>query len=485
MTNAYPKGITILDDDAEKSAYSKDNNIKDGYTPKAIARLKNSDEVVDLVRWANLSSTPLIPVSSSGSRRRGDTVPAVDGAVIADLSGLRGLKNADERDRVAIIEPGVDFSIIDELLKPSNLRALRPLKPRKGKSVLASYLDREPFINPDEHWDASDPLGGASIVLGNGDSILTGGAALEGSLEDQLGHGHRHVFSQGPHSTDMLRVVQGSQGSIGMVTWAAIMCEPIPSIEKSWFACSDSLDAVTGLARDLLHRRIGNVLFIVDAVQLALLLGKNTSEFEVLSERLPAWALFTSIRGTGHNPSGKIQWQSNDLTACAKTHGVSLHEAIEGFGAQNFAADLRKSEDGAYQDRAYGAHKELFFMQSFSGLNPVIEAMRANTEASPYSNKQIGTYIQPMTQGVNLHVEFTMPYDSKADAVEQKNIGSFWETAVKTCADYGAYFSRPYGEWKDLAFESHPDVVYMMSKAKGILDPNDIMNPNRLPYGSF
>lgn len=483
MPNKYPSKLNVETGASSVSPFSTDRDTKIGHTPAAVAKLRDSDEVVDLIKWANKNAVSLIPVSSTGDRRRGDTVPADEGVVVADLTEMRALKHADKRDKIAIIEPGVDFASIDGLLSPYGLRAHRPLKPRAGKSVVASYLDREPITSPDDHWDVSDPMGGTSLVLGSGDFVLTGGAAVEGSLEDQITRGNRHMLQTGPSSIDLLRVAQGAQGSLGIMTWAAVYCERIPAVEKSWFACADNLEAVMNMARDILHRRISTTLFIVDNTQLALLMGGDAAKFLELSKSLPDWTLFITTAGIHHDPEEKVQWQSEEIAEYAQQYGVELHEQLQGNSSTAFASNLRKTETESYKDRPYGAHKELFFLRSYSKAGKAVSNMRDFVTGSEFSSQPIGTYIQPMVQGVYSHVEFTFPYQPQGGEQIQK-VNAFWRSAAKACASSGAFFSRPYFEWSELAFESNTNALKMLNSTKSLLDPNNIMNPKRFPYGS-
>jgi hypothetical protein len=476
-----PGALSASSEVVRCAPYASDRDTEEGFSPAAVVTPKRLEDVQALVKWANDASVPIVPVSSTGPRRRGDTVPQVPDCVIADLSGMQRLVHADRRDKIAIVEAGVSFGMIDDLLRPHDLRAYRPLKPRAGKSVLTSYLDREPTLVPDMQWDISDPFGGTAMVLGNGDLCKTGGAAVEGTLEEQLKRGHRQLFAAGPAHIDLVRITQGAQGSLATMVWGAIYCEPIPKVEKSFFASADSLGTLVALSRDLLDRRLCSTLFIVDGVQLAMLMGKTSGDLERLSAALPAWTAFVSLAGYQHRPEQRVEWQTKDLVACAKTHGADLSEQIAGITAETFAADLRISEDRQYQDRFLGGHKELFFLQSFSKLETVVAAGQSKLTTGPLASRKIGTYIQPMVQGTFCHIAFTMPCLPE-DTGAGTPIDTQWREAIMTCDAAGAFFSRPYGDWFDLAFRDAPNAKRMMNSAKTILDPKGIMNPKRLPY---
>lgn len=478
MPTNFPDGIVISENGAE--SFEAVAKVGVGCKPKAVAKLRGTEEIRALVNWANKNLTAVVPVSSIGPHTRQSAMPLVDDAIIADLSGMTSVLNVDARDKMMVIEPGVSFGEIDDFLLPYGLRVYRPLKPRNGKSLIASYLDREPLINPNDHWDSSDPFGGTCLVLGNGDVSLTGTAAIDGTLEEQLSKGHRHMYPSGPTNIDLLRVTQGSQGSLAILTWASVYCERLPTFQKSIFASANNLDKVAALARDMLHRRNGSTLFIVDQVQLALLMSSTQEDFQKLSRYLPEWTLFITFSGGYHDPEGKVEWQFSALEECAEKHGVVLNESLESIAASEFEESLRRSEVGSFRDTPFGAHKELFFLQSFSALSRVTNSMVEFAKNSALSTHPIGTYIQPMAQGAHCHVEFTLPYSPSDQAVSTLN--QLWGEAIEICADNGAFYSRPYAPWLAAAFDDKRGTELMISAAKHVLDPNGIMNPNRFPY---
>ncbi len=481
MSEVLPAHIQWIDDAMSCRAFASELNGKEGCTPKAIVKPDSTEDVVALLGWANATGTPVVPVSSTGTRRRGDTLPTCDNTVIADLSGMRKLIHADSRDKIAIIESGVDFGSIDQLLEPHGLRAFRPLAPRAGKSVIASYLEREPILGANDHWDVGDPFGGTGVVLGNGKYAPTGGAAIEGTLAEQLARGHRHMVPVGPINLDILRVLQGAQGSLGIMAWAAIYCERIPSLEESWFLTADSLEPVIAVAGELLMRRLGNKVFIVDRVQLALLLAHDQATFLQLVDALPKWTLFVSLSAQQYAPRDKMAWQLEELKACGAHHGLRPQQALAGHSANDLASTLGRPQSSFFRDRVFGSHLELFFLQQLDRLASFPPLVRNCLNENGFSSTPLGIYIQPMAQGTYCHVEFTLP--CRVDAFEtHSKLAGAWRTAAERCADAGGFFSRPYGDWADIAFNRAPDIHPLMSMTKSIFDPGNVMNPGRLPY---
>ncbi len=90
-------------------AYSRDQSFVPPRMPRLVVKPKNADEVQSIVKWANQTGTPLVPVSSGPPHFRGDTVPSTGGAMIIDLSRMKRIIRIDRRNRIIMIEPGVTF----------------------------------------------------------------------------------------------------------------------------------------------------------------------------------------------------------------------------------------------------------------------------------------------------------------------------------------------------------------------------------------
>ena len=134
---------------------SNKQEILEGYSgdisPSMVVWPTSTNEVVQIVAWANSNSVALVPVSSGRPRRRGSSLPKVENSVIVDLSRMKKIIRVDTKNKVAMIEPGVTFGELIPELKKNGLRPLMPLLPKASKSVLASCLDREATTIPRFH----------------------------------------------------------------------------------------------------------------------------------------------------------------------------------------------------------------------------------------------------------------------------------------------------------------------------------------------
>ncbi|EIZ79630.1 FAD dependent oxidoreductase, partial [Novosphingobium sp. Rr 2-17] len=157
------RSIGLNAEDASLAPYMPANPSGREAAPLAIVKPRSTEEIAAVIGWARKNGTAVTTFSSgSGTRLRGAT--AERPTVFVDLSNMNHLLQVDQQDAVAVIEPGVTFGDIDALLAPHGLRAFKPLLPRASKSVLTSYLEREPNLQSSEQWDVLDPFGGAQLL---------------------------------------------------------------------------------------------------------------------------------------------------------------------------------------------------------------------------------------------------------------------------------------------------------------------------------
>jgi len=265
----------VIQEPAILDSYSKDMSFVGSIRPDCIVRLRTADDAERLVKLARKTKTPLIPVSSGAPHYRGDTVPSVGGSIIVDLGGMKKIIRVDRVNRTILFEPGVTFGELIPAATKEGLRLNMPLLPRSTKSVTASMLEREPVVMPSYHWDIADPLQCVEVVFGTGDKFRTGAAAGPGDLEDQWKAGGGQVEAAGPSTASWYRVIGGSQGTMGIVTWSSSRCEILPKLEEPYLAGSSELDGIMDMAHWLVRLRIPNECFILNKMDLAAMMAKN------------------------------------------------------------------------------------------------------------------------------------------------------------------------------------------------------------------
>ena len=74
----------VFNDPAILENYSKDSSFCNPMKPRLLVKANNVNEVQKIVKWANKTNTPLIPVSSGPPHYKSDTIAGVPQAVPRD-----------------------------------------------------------------------------------------------------------------------------------------------------------------------------------------------------------------------------------------------------------------------------------------------------------------------------------------------------------------------------------------------------------------
>ena len=468
---------------AALDAYSSDISFVNAVKPICVVKPKKAGDIQKIVKLANETQTPLVPVSSGPPHFRGDTVPSIGGAIVVDLSGMNKIINVDRARRVAMVEPGVTFGELIPAAEKEGIRLNLPLLPRKTKTVVGSLLEREPVIMPKYQWDISDPLACLGVVFGNGDEFRTGQAAGPGTIEEQWAVGGVQKAPYGPGVASWHRLVQGAQGTIGIATWASMRCELLPSVEEPFVVGSSNLDTLLELSSWLIRLRMVNECFILNSTNLAAIMAKKWPKgYQSLKDALPAWTLFYNVAGYEVLPEERVSSYIQDITDITKRQGVEATKATGGISANEILKAVQQpSPEPYWKLRCKGACEDVLFLTINDKLEGLIGTMNEAAEKAGYSTAEMGVYIQPIVQGTGVHCEFNLFYDPK-NSSEANRVKGLSTAAVKALMAGGAFFSRPYGENAGMIINRDAATIAVLNKLKKMFDPNKVMNPGKVCF---
>ncbi|MFX1475322.1 MAG: FAD-binding oxidoreductase [Promethearchaeota archaeon] len=460
--------------------YAQDLSFTTPSTPLGVVWPRNTEDVQKIVLAAKESGIPLIPVSSGSPRLHGDTIPRVDNALIVDLGRMQQILRVDRKNRVAMIEPGVTFDQLAAEVAQQGLIPLMPLLPKPSKSIIASYLEREPITIPRYHWDSSDPLLCTEVVFGTGDIFRTGAAAGPGSLEDQWKAGQAQKNPLGPSQFDPLRILQGAQGSMGIITWASVKLERLPKSQKAFFATSDKLDTLLGFTYGVLRRRLGDHLFILNRTNLAALVKDRDSDIRALKQKLPAWILVLTMSGHGKLVEDELAYIEGDIKDIATENNVSLHPSLHGVKILDLLGS--SCNEPYWKLRPRGSCEDVLFQTTLDKTPALHSLFSKEARQAKYPEEEFGVYIQPQVQGTCTHCEFNIYYDAESQE-EVSRARQLYMKGSKALLTSGAFFSRPYGAFTAEVYDNCPEeIVTALRKVKAIFDPDNILNRGALCF---
>ena len=462
----------VIDEPEILKEYSKDLSLFPTKEPQLVVYPKNTKQVQEIVKVANEYNISIIPISSPNKLRfHGDTIPKTDNSIIMDLSKIKEVLKVDLKNRVIMVEPGVTYGELINVAKKNGLRLNGPLYPRASKSVLASALEREPPTIPRYQWDSSDPLLCTEVIFGTGDYFRTGIAAGPGSIEQQLESGQAQKNPMGPTQFSPFRLIQGAQGTLGVVTWATIKCEFLQDKEKLFFSQSDNLIDFFEFMNHILKYRLVDNLLIVNKINLAALLGVKNTDLKEIKE----WILITNITGREQFAQDRIDYIIADLNDILDNFNIELLEKLGKIENQDIDNILHGTCEKPWQLSYKGGFQDIFYITT---LEQTLDHYKM---VKDLTNLEVGVYIQPIMQGCAVHCEFNLFYDPSK--VGNEDIKTDFLKISNSLMKKGAFFNRPYGLWASDVYSMVSDeTVDTLRKVKAIFDPKNVMNRGALCF---
>lgn len=212
----------------------------DGYTieknqPDAVVFPRSTEEVATVVKLCNEYDVPIVP-RGAGTSLAGGCVP-VGGGVVVMLTRMRRILQVDLRNRLAVVEAGV-----------LNLQLSRAL-------AGTGY-----HFAPDPSSQGACTIGGNVATNAGGPHTLKYGVTVNHvlGLEAVLGDGStiRVGPVDDPASLDLIGVLVGSEGTLGIITKVWVRLTPNPQDYRTLRAIFDTLDDATNAVSDIIGEGI-------------------------------------------------------------------------------------------------------------------------------------------------------------------------------------------------------------------------------------
>lgn len=443
--------------------------------PVCMVRPRDVEQLQHLLRAANSGGLNLTVVSSSGTHVRGGFASDHEN-ILVDLSGWNKIEWINRRNRVCMIGPGVTYGELLAALKPHGMTVSMPLAPRSGKSVLAAVMDREPSTWPNRQWDISDPVASTEFLFGTGDRFRTGAAGGPGTLEKQRAAGGAQKSPLGPSQADFHRVLQGAQGSMGIVTWITMRTELLPSIEEPYLLGAESMDKLAPYLYEVQRPWLGEHSFVLNRTAAAMLMssaGKGT--FSGIRKSLPRFVCLQNICGLERLPRKRLKYQKKDIRSIAGKNNLEMTRNLGEVPADALlAAATTPCGERDWRHHLSGNCLSIFFLTTLDRISDHKEAIDRAARNHRIEEEDIGMYVQPVVQNHACHVEFLVPYDPGDDGFVDR-VRRFESEAVPGLIESKVFFSRPYGACQDHVYGLNLPNTGILKKIKGIFDPNRVL----------
>ena len=469
----------VTDDPKVLEDYSRDHSLTSPGKAFFVVYVSKTEDVQGIVKLCNEHRIPLIP-SSSRVHFRGGTIPK-QGGIIIDFKRMNKILSVNDRNRYVMIEPGVTWSQIQPELEKRELMVCPPLMPHPEQSVVTSFLEREPLVI--SLYEYAEPLMSMEVVWPDGTIFRTGSASAPNFPKTFV----EGTNPMGPGTLDFYRLLQGAQGTMGIVTWAMVKTEYLSPQSKTFFSGFDRIEAAIEPLYKIQRKKIGYECFLINRLNLASILSEDGSEtLERVKRLLPEWTLLVILRSARRRPEEKFAYEEEALKKIViDSSGMELKTSLPGLpnSGRKLAQMLRQPWKGKlyWKHRYQGNCQELFFISKMSQIPEFVEIMLSVVGRNDFSISKMGCYIQPIENGRSCHCEFDLFYNPE-DSGEVEKVKRITKEGAERLLNRGALFTRPYGILSDLVYRKTADYTLALKKVKAIFDSNNILNPGNLCF---
>ncbi|WP_328617563.1 FAD-binding protein [Amycolatopsis sp. NBC_00355] len=448
LAAALPADRLVRDPDVLRSFAHDEAEWAPHGQPAVVVRPHTAEEVQTVVRQCVRHRTPLVPRGAGTGLSGGAN--AADGCVVLVTDRLRAIKEIDEQERLAVLEPGV---VNDDLRAACAERGLwYPPDPASSpwSTIGGNVATNAGGICCVKYGVTRDYVLGLQVVTGTGELVRLGRRTAKGVA-----------------GYDLAGLMVGSEGTLGVITEITVRLRPARAAERTVAGYFDTTVAAGEAAAAVAARGVlPSALELVDRHCLA---------------AVDAW----KNMGLSADANVVLLGRTDAPGAQGEHEAAVLLECFEQAGA-TWAA---QSSDQAEADALFDARRLAY--PALERLGPVLtEDVCVPTQAVPEMLARIDraalrhdvviANIAHIGDG-NLHPLLVTPPD---DETARKNAQAAFDDIISDALDLGGTVTGEHGvgllKRPGLTRELGPAVLELHRAVKRALDPHQILNPGKV-----
>lgn len=442
---AGESNVTFKKEDLLCYSYDATNTL---YLPDAVVFPSGPEDISLILKMANSENFAVTP-RGAGTGFSGGSVP-VEGGVVVSLERMKRIIEVDEDNLVAVVEPGVVLWEFQEEVERRGLFYPPDPTSLKFSTIGGNIAECAGGPRAVKYGVTRDYVLGLEVVLPTGEIITTGVRTVKGVV-----------------GYDLTRLLVGSEGTLGIITKAALRLIPLPEATKTLLSVFPSLEgAATAVAGIIRAKVVPSTLEIMDSVSV------RCAE-EYARTGLPAADALLLIEVDG-NSAAVLKEAGTVRRICLENGASDVKEASE----RKEAKDLWKVR------RAISA--SLFRIKP-DKINEDVVVPRSEIPALVKGIQEIarrhGLVIASFGHAGDGNIHVNVMYDKRVNSESERASRAVEEVFELTLRLKGT-ISGEHGvgitKSRYLGMELSPAVIETMKKIKKTLDPNGVLNPGKI-----
>jgi D-lactate dehydrogenase (cytochrome) len=431
---------SILEQHSKGMAYHTPN------MPDVVVFPASKEEVVEIVRFANLHSIPIVPFGA-GSSLEGQIIP-VTGGISMNFTRMNQILSVRPDDFIVTVQPGVTKNQLNQALKKYGM--FFPTDPGADATIGGMAATNASGTNSVKYGVMRDQVLGLELVLADGSIIRTGGYSYKSSA----GYNLTGLFV-------------GSEGTLGVFTEIILKLQGIPEVTSDVKATFPSIEAAGKAATHLLKAGlpIGKIELVDDKTIKAVNAYKGTAYLEEPT-------LFMEFSGS----------EPDVESSMAIVQEIVQDEQCISFEFENDSLKRAQLWEARHQAAlaviAANPGKGHMVTDVCVPLSELVNALKHTRET--VDKYGIEAVVFGHVGDGNYHAVFSVDTNSeeymKKVKEAHREIVQFALSKGGTCTgEHGIGIGK-----KPFLIEEHGDSLQIMKGIKAQLDPNNIFNPGKV-----
>jgi len=210
---AIVPGEGVISDPASLRAYESDGLTAYRQVPLVVVLPETTAQVSEILRWCNQAGVKVVP-RGSGTSLSGGALPLEDG-VLLGLSKFNRVLDIDYDSRVAVVQPGVTNLAITRAVEDRGFYYAPDPSSQIACSIGGNVAENSGGVHCLKYGLTTNNVLGVEMVMMDGEVVRLGGQHLD------------------PAGLDLLGIVVGSEGLLGVVTEVTVRLLPKPQTARA------------------------------------------------------------------------------------------------------------------------------------------------------------------------------------------------------------------------------------------------------------
>ncbi|WP_309088378.1 FAD-linked oxidase C-terminal domain-containing protein [Phenylobacterium sp.] len=201
-------------------------------TPLAVVLPETTAQVSEILKWCSAEGVKVVP-RGAGTSLSGGALPLADGVVLG-MAKFNRVLEVDYENRCAVVQPGVTNLAVTQAVDAEGFYYAPDPSSQIACTIGGNVAENSGGVHCLKYGLTTNNLLGCELVLMNGEIVRLGGKAMDAAGYDLLG------------------VVTGSEGLLGVVTEVTVRILPRPETAQALLLGFPSVDAAAATVGDII-----------------------------------------------------------------------------------------------------------------------------------------------------------------------------------------------------------------------------------------